>query len=154
MLESMEALARCPLFDGVAEGDIRAMLGCMGAKTVSVERGETVFFEDSPAEYVGIMLSGAAQVQRGDFLQMTGNYGSGSGAHSAIMIADYDPESDTVRWMDSNMRGRKRNGIRYGIVQFDREIGIDWWAKAFCHKKRGATLYRLRDDLIFAEDAQ
>ena len=47
------------------------------------------------------------QVRRGDFFQMTAEYSHGNGAHSAIMIADYDPVTDTVRWMDSNMVGRR-----------------------------------------------
>jgi len=25
---------------------------------------------------------------------------------------------------------------------------ISWWAEAFCKKKRGATIYRLREDII------
>ena len=91
------------------------------------------------------------QVQRGDYFQMTAKYAHGTGAHSAIMISDYDPETDTVHWMDSNMAGKKIKGIRYGKVQFDAEKDIRWWAEAFCQKKRGATLYRLRDDIIFAE---
>ena len=90
------------------------------------------------------------QVRRGDFFQMTAEYSHGNGAHSAIMIADYDPETDTVRWMDSNMVGKKVNGERYGKVQFDESESIEWWAEAFCKKKRGATIYRLRDDIIFA----
>ena len=91
------------------------------------------------------------QVKKGDYFQMSADYEYGVGAHSAIMIADYDAASDTVHWMDSNMRGKKVNGIRYGIVQFDEEKEISWWASAFCKKKRGATLYRLRDDIIYAE---
>ena len=94
------------------------------------------------------------QVEKGDFFQMSANYGYGVGAHSAIMIADYDPATDSVHWMDSNMRGTKRGGIRYGYVQFDEEKSVTWWAKAFCHKKRGATIYRLRDDIIYAEGAR
>ena len=94
------------------------------------------------------------QVQRGDYFQMSAKYEYGTGAHSAIMISDYDPETDSVHWMDSNMRGKKVNGIRYGIVQFDEEKEISWWAKAFCHKKRGATLYRLRPDIIYAPGAE
>ena len=93
------------------------------------------------------------QVQRGDYFQMSADYAYGVGAHSAIMLS-YDPETDSIHWMDSNMRGGKRNGIRYGIVQFDEVASVEWWAKAFCHKKRGATIYRLRDDIIYAEDAQ
>ena len=95
-------------------------------------------------------LSFMRQVQRGDYFQMTAKYSHGTGAHSAIMISDYDPETDTIHWMDSNMVGRKINGIRYGKVQFDEVKEIGWWVDAFCQKTRGATIYRLRDDIIFA----
>ena len=77
-------------------------------------------------------------------------YEYGTGAHSAIMLG-YDAETDEIHWFDSNMRGGKKNGIRYGIVQFDEVKSVEWWASAFCHKGRGATLYRLRDDIIYAE---
>ncbi len=90
------------------------------------------------------------QVQRGDYFQMAAKYYYGVGAHSMIYIADYDPVTDTVRWCDSNMKGEKRNGERYGYVQFDAEKEIDWFVDAFCRPKHGATLYRLRDDIIYA----
>ena len=90
------------------------------------------------------------QVKRGDYFQMAANYYYGVGAHSMIYIADYDPETDTVRWCDSNMKGEKRNGDRYGYVQYDAVKEIDWFVDAFCRKKHGATLYRLRDDIIYA----
>ena len=98
-----------------------------------------------------LALAFMRQVKRGDYFQMTAKYSHGTGAHSAIMISDYDPETNTVHWMDSNMAGKKINGIRYGMVQFDAEESIEWWVDAFCMKKRGATLYRLRDDIIFAD---
>ena len=91
------------------------------------------------------------QAQRGDYFQMAANYYYGIGAHSMIFIDDYDPETDTVRWTDSNMKGKKINGERYAYVQFDAEKEIDWFVDAFCRKKYGATIYRLRDDIIFAE---
>ena len=91
------------------------------------------------------------QVQRGDYFQMAADYYYGKGAHSAIMIADWNPETDTVRWMDSNMAGKRIDGVRYGYVQYDREKSVTWWAEAFCHKRHGATIYRLRDDIIYAE---
>lgn len=90
------------------------------------------------------------QAQRGDYFQMSAKYEYGTGAHSAIMLG-YDPDTDEIHWMDSNMRGGKKNGIRYGIVQFDEVKSVEWWAKTFCLKTRGATLYRLRDDIIYAE---
>lgn len=104
----------------------------------------------SKEENLALAVDFMKEVRKGDYFQMSADYAYGVGAHSAIMISDYDPETNTVHWMDSNMRGKKRNGIRYGIVQFDEEKDITWWAKAFCHKKRGATLYRLRDDIVFA----
>ncbi len=107
----------------------------------------------SKAENMEQALAFMRQVRRGDYFQMTARYSHGTGAHSAIMISDYDPETDTVHWMDSNMAGKRIDGIRYGKVQFDAVESIEWWAQAFCQKKRGATIYRLRDDLIFAEEA-
>ncbi len=89
------------------------------------------------------------QAQRGDYFQMSAKYEYGTGAHSAIMLG-YDAETDEIHWMDSNMRGGKKNGIRYGIVQYDEVKSVEWWASAFCKKTRGATLYRLRDDIIYA----
>ena len=89
------------------------------------------------------------QVRRGDYFQMSANYYYGVGAHSLIFIADYDSETDSVRWTDSNMKGDKVNGIRYGYVQFDAVKDINWFVDAFCQKTRGATLYRLRDDIVY-----
>ena len=91
------------------------------------------------------------QAQRGDYFQMSADYEYGVGAHSAIMLG-YDAERDEIHWMDSNMRGGKNSeGIRYGLVQYDAVKSTEWWAKAFCHKKRGATLYRLRADIVYAD---
>lgn len=89
------------------------------------------------------------QAKRGDFFQMAANYYYGIGAHSMIIIGDYDAATDTIRWTDSNMKGEKRNGERYGYVQFDAEKEIDWFVEAFCRKGYGATLYRLRDDIVY-----
>ena len=104
----------------------------------------------SREENMELAMEFMRNVKRGDFFQMSADYEYGVGAHSAIMIADYDPQSDSIHWMDSNMRGKKVNGIRYGIVQFDEEKSVEWWAACFCKKGRGATLYRLRDDIVYA----
>ena len=89
------------------------------------------------------------QVKRGDYFQMAANYYYGIGAHSMIFTEDYDPDNDTVTWCDSNMKGEKRGGDRYGYVQFNANKEIDWFVDAFCRKKYGATIYRLRDDIIY-----
>ena len=91
------------------------------------------------------------QVKRGDYFQMAAKYYYGTGAHSMMFIADYDPDTDTVRWADSNMKGKSINGERYAYVQYDAVKEIDWFVDAFCRSKYGATIYRLRDDIVYAE---
>ena len=93
------------------------------------------------------------QVERGDYFQMSADYYYGKGAHSLVFIENFDPETKSVHWTDSNMKGEKKNGERYGLVQYDAVKDIDWFVDAFCHPKRGATLYRLRDDVIYASGA-
>lgn len=111
-------------------------------------RYDTTISEAENREYARQFMM---QVERGDYFQMSADYYYGVGAHSLVFIDNYDPESKTVHWTDSNMKGEKKNGIRYGLVQYDAEKDIDWFVDAFCHKKRGATLYRLRDDIIYAQ---
>ena len=91
------------------------------------------------------------QAKRGDFFQMRANYYYGVGAHSMMFTEDYDPDTDTVTWCDSNMKGQSKGGIRYGLVQWNANKQIDWFVDAFCRKQYGATIYRLRDDIIRAE---
>lgn len=91
-------------------------------------------------------------VQKGDFFQMSADYEFGQGAHSLVFISDYDPSTHQVHWTDSNMAGKSINGERYGYVQFNAEKEIDFFVDAICHKKRGATLYRLRYDIIRASN--
>ncbi len=102
----------------------------------------------SKQENMELAMEFMRQVRRGDFFQMNASYQWGTGPHSAIMIADYDAENDTVHWMDSNMITKKTNGINYGKVQYDAVKEISWWAEAFCSKRHGATIYRLREDIM------
>lgn len=104
----------------------------------------------SKAENEQLAYDFMTQVQRGDYFQMSADYYYGVGAHSLVFISDYDASTGTVHWTDSNMKGQKKNGERYALVQFEAEKDIDWFVDAFCHKTRGATLYRLRDDIIYA----
>ena len=90
------------------------------------------------------------QVQRGDYFQMAANYYYGVGAHSMVFTDDYNAETDSVKWTDSNMKGKSVGGERYAYVQYDAEKDIDWFVDAFCRKKYGATIYRLREDIIYA----
>ena len=106
----------------------------------------------SKAENAELAREFMKQTRKGDYFQMTGDYSGGKGAHSAIFMSDYDPETDTVRSLESNRSGKRINGLRYGKVMYDCELSIDEWVGFFCRKKCGATLYRLRDDIIFADE--
>ena len=64
----METLRTCPLFYRIAEPDLRAALGCLGARSAGYNRGETILAEGGPAKDIGILLSGAAQIVRIDYL--------------------------------------------------------------------------------------
>ncbi len=139
-----------PYSYGLAWEDISAADGNPFYEAATFRYDKTL----SKEENMELALEFMRQVKKGDYFQMSAQYEYGTGAHSAIMISDYDPETDTVHWMDSNMRGKKVNGIRYGIVQFDEVKSIQWWAECFCKKTRGATLYRLRDDIVYAADVK
>jgi hypothetical protein len=104
--------------------------------------------ELSKKENIQLATEFMHQVKKGDFFQMSAKYYYGVGAHSLIFIADYNPETDSVHWTDSNMKGQKKNGIRYGLPQFDAVKKVEWFVDAFCQPGRGASLYRLREDMI------
>jgi hypothetical protein len=145
--------------DNLPEADCAPYQYGLAWKDISAEQGNPFFAAAafrydsnlSKAENQKLAREFLMQAKQGDFFQMSADYYYGKGAHSMIVIADYDAETDSIRWTDSNMKGEKRNGVRYGYVQYDAEKEIDWFVDAFCHKRRGATLYRLRDDIIFNE---
>lgn len=62
-----EKLTSCPLFAGIAPGDLSAMLFCLGARTLNAARGQVILAEGTPARDVGVLLSGQAQIIRTDF---------------------------------------------------------------------------------------
>lgn len=92
------------------------------------------------------------QIKKGDFFQIVGYYGGGNGPHSMYIIRDYDPISQMIHWTDSNMRGTRVEGVRWGYMQYDADADVEWWIEVFNRKKRGATLYRLREDLFIWDE--
>ncbi len=91
------------------------------------------------------------QIRKGDFFQMVADYGGGNGPHSMLMIADYDPDTDMLHWTDSNMRGTRIDGVRWGYLQWDADAPAEWFVECILKtswQKRGCTVYRLRDDLF------
>lgn len=67
MKKHFEVLRRCPLFDGIHNEELLSMLGCLQAKVTQFDKKYTIFSEGSPAKFIGIVLSGKAQIEQVDF---------------------------------------------------------------------------------------
>ncbi len=67
MEEYFYVLKECPLFFDISDHDLYTMLGCLNAKVVCFNKGETIIAEGTPARFVGIVLSGAVQIIRDDY---------------------------------------------------------------------------------------
>ena len=67
MEKYFKVLRKCRLFDGVADDQMMKMLVCLGAKIESFDKKYTIFSEGSTAKYIGIVLSGSAQIVQVDY---------------------------------------------------------------------------------------
>ncbi len=103
---------------------------------------------ESKAENLARAIEFLKQLKRGDYYQVYSVTDYGTGPHSLVISADYDLENDIVTWCDSNFKFVKRNGIRYGYVQYDTTATAEWFAGQMLYRKAGASIYRLRDDII------
>ena len=60
-------LRKCPLFDNIKNENLATMLGCLCAKVAAYSKKETIVAEGTPAKYIGLVLSGTAQIERTDY---------------------------------------------------------------------------------------
>lgn len=67
MKKYLEILKKCVLFDKIGDENLVRMLGCLGATVTSFDKKYTIFVEGSPAKFIGIVLSGSAQVLQVDY---------------------------------------------------------------------------------------
>jgi CRP-like cAMP-binding protein len=67
MKKYLKILQKCPLFAGIEEEHLLRMLECRGAKVLTFDKKYTILMEGNPAKYIGIVLSGSAQIIRTDF---------------------------------------------------------------------------------------
>jgi len=66
MEKYFSVLEGCALFEGIEKGDIPGLLVCLGASIRAFSRQQEIFSEGEPAQFVGILLSGSAQVVNRD----------------------------------------------------------------------------------------
>lgn len=67
MRNFINIIKECPLFQGIKEEELSAILGCLGARRLSFDKGRYIFSEGDPAKQIGIVLSGSVQVSRDDY---------------------------------------------------------------------------------------
>lgn len=67
MKNNFDVLRECPLFDQIEDESLNEMLGCLGAKEISYQKGATVLAEGEEAKYLGIVLKGSVQLVRVDY---------------------------------------------------------------------------------------
>lgn len=67
MKKYFEILRKCSLFDNVEDENLMGMLGCLGATVKSFHKKEMIMAEGEPAIYIGILLTGAAQIEQTDY---------------------------------------------------------------------------------------
>ena len=67
MKKYLETLRKCPLFRQIEDENLIRMLGCLGAKVETFDKKYTILAEGSPAKYIGIVLSGSAQIVQVDY---------------------------------------------------------------------------------------
>ena len=60
-------LKKCPLFSQIRDEKLASLLICLGATVKQYGRKETILEEGFPARYIGIVLSGAAQMIQLDY---------------------------------------------------------------------------------------
>lgn len=56
-----------PLFRGVTEEDLLALMGCMQARVQHYEKGEYLFRREEGTEYVTLLLEGRVHIQNDDY---------------------------------------------------------------------------------------
>ena len=67
MKKYLEVLRKCSLFSGIEDENLIPMLGCLGAKTESYRKNETIFSEGDSVGTFGIVLSGEVQIVQNDY---------------------------------------------------------------------------------------
>ena len=66
-MKYLPVLQKCPLFRDIDSSELPALLTCLGAKTVTADRRETVLREGEPARFVGVVLEGGVQILQEDY---------------------------------------------------------------------------------------
>ena len=68
MEKYINILKKCPLFKGIEEDNIVALLSCLNAQAREYDRNEFIFIAGERTKYIGIVLRGAVHILREDYM--------------------------------------------------------------------------------------
>ena len=91
MKKYLKILKKCPLFFGIEDEKLLTMLNCLSAKVVSFDKKYTVLAEGTPAKYIGVVLTGSAQILQIDYYgnrSILGNVGPSEVFNEAFACAE------------------------------------------------------------------
>lgn len=67
MKKYFKILRECTLFDNISDENLIHLLNCLNAKVESFDKKCTIIAEGTPAKYIGVLLSGSAQMIKIDY---------------------------------------------------------------------------------------
>ncbi len=67
MEKYLKILHQCPLFNGLDDDQLFKLLHCLGIEVKHYEKKQTILAEGTPANCVGVLLSGSAQITQVDY---------------------------------------------------------------------------------------
>lgn len=91
MEKYLEILRQCPLFYGIDAQDLLRMLTCLDARVANFDKKYTILAEGKPAKFIGIILSGSAQIIQVDYYgnrSILSNVGAGEVFAEAFACAE------------------------------------------------------------------
>lgn len=93
MKKYLEILQQCPLFASVQADQLLKMLHCLGAQIMAFDKKYTILAEGGPTKFIGIILSGSAQIQQVDYYgnrSILSKVGVGEAFAEAFACAEID----------------------------------------------------------------
>ena len=115
-MEYLDVLARCPLFEDIARGDIKAMLGCMGARRLTARQGESVFLEGNRSDVHTLIRDAEIFVLASDYEGLSNALLECMTMGIACISTDCEGSTDVIRDGENGLLVRR--GDEKGLTEF------------------------------------
>lgn len=139
MKEYLPILEKCALFHGIDTADLPGMLACLGARVITVGKNQAIFAEGDAADFVGILLSGSAQIVKEDF------YGDRS-IVSTVFPGELFGESFACAGVNSLPVSIVASGETRAMILDSRRIGVSCSNACAFHSRMICNLLKIVAD--------